>query len=77
MAQFEPTCELHLRIPGQPHDLTLRVHGAVPSEDDVARWMQDGTVARLQVTETSIQEPHTMMVNFGKVVFAWLLPCQP
>lgn len=76
MAEFQPTCELHLRIAGRPNDLTLRLHGDVPSEDDVAAWMQEGAVVRLQVTETAIQQPHTMMVNFGMVVFAWLLPCE-
>ncbi len=76
MAEFEPTSELHLRIAGQPHDLTLRLHGDTPSEDDVAMWMQEGAVVRLQVTETAIQQPHTMLVNFGSVIFAWVLPCK-
>ncbi|MEV5413008.1 hypothetical protein AB0K60_29755 [Thermopolyspora sp. NPDC052614] len=76
MAEFEPTSELHLRIAGQPHDLTLRVHGDTPSEDDVAMWMQEGAVVRLQITETAIQQPHTMLVNFGSVIFAWVLPCE-
>lgn len=74
MAEFEPTSELHLRISGQPHDLTLRLHGDTPSEDDVAMWMREGAVVRLQVTETAIQQPHTMLVNFSTVVFAWILP---
>lgn len=74
MEESEPTCELHLRIAGQPHDLMLRLHGDEPSEDEVATWMQDGSVVRLQVTETAIQQPHTMMVNFGSVIFAWLCP---
>lgn len=75
MAGFEPTYELHLRVAGQPHDLTLRGHGEPPSEGDLAGWMQDGRVVGLQVTQTSGQRPHTMMVNFGKVVFAWLQQC--
>ncbi|MEU8267275.1 hypothetical protein AB0B89_08905 [Sphaerisporangium sp. NPDC049002] len=74
MADTEPTCELHLRMAGQAHDQMLRLHGARPTEDDVAAWMQEGAVIRLQVTETANRAPHTMLVNFGSVVFAWLCP---
>jgi hypothetical protein len=74
MAEIEPTCELHLRMAGQSHDLMLRLHGLQPSEDDVAAWMQEGAVVRLQVTETANRPPHTMLVNFSSVVFAWLCP---
>lgn len=77
MADIEPTCELHLRMAGQAHDLMLRLHGARPTEDDVAAWMQDGAVIRLQVSETASRPPHTMLVNFGSVVFAWLYPYKP
>ncbi|WP_248960699.1 hypothetical protein [Sphaerisporangium perillae] len=59
---------------GQPHDLMLRVHGAQPTEDDVAAWMSEGSVIRLEVTETANRAPHTMLVNFGGVVFAWIVP---
>jgi hypothetical protein len=59
---------------GQSHDLMLRLHGSRPTEDDVEAWMQDGSVIRLQVTETASRPPHTMLVNFGSVVFAWLCP---
>ncbi|MGW0589136.1 hypothetical protein [Streptosporangium sp. NPDC002607] len=76
MADIEPTCELHLRIFGQPHDLMLRLHGHEPTEDDVASWMRAGSVIRLQVTETAGRTPHTMLVNFGSVVFAWICPYQ-
>lgn len=72
MADIEPTCELHLRIAGQAHDLMLRLHGHEPTEDDVASWMRAGSVVRLQVSETAGRTPHTMLVNFGSVVFAWL-----
>lgn len=75
MAEFKPTCELHLRLAGQPHELTLRVHGDAPTEEDVAAWMQEGVVVRLMVTQTAGQQPHSMLVNFGQVVFAWLQPC--
>jgi hypothetical protein len=70
----EPVCELHLRIAGQSHDLMLRLHDRRPTEDEVAGWMRDGSVVRLQVTETAGRSPHTMLVNFGSVVFAWLCP---
>ncbi|WP_440068707.1 hypothetical protein [Streptosporangium sp. OZ121] len=76
MADTEPACELHLRIAGQSHDLMLRLHGHEPTEDEVAGWMRDGSVVRLQVTETAGRTPHTMLVNFSSVVFAWLCPYQ-
>lgn len=74
MADSEPTCELHLRLVGQGSDLMLRLHGKVPGDDDVAGWMQDGSVIRLEVSETGSRAPHSIMVNFGRVVFAWLTP---
>ncbi|GAA3809674.1 hypothetical protein GCM10022226_32530 [Sphaerisporangium flaviroseum] len=52
----------------------LRLHGVQPSEDDVAAWMQEGAVIRLMVSETAGKLPHTMLVNFSAVVFAWLCP---
>ncbi|GAA4234410.1 hypothetical protein GCM10023075_52880 [Streptosporangium album] len=60
---------------GQSRDLMLRLHGAEPTEDEVAGWMQDGSVIRLEVSEAgSHQVPHSMLVNFGSVAFAWLVP---
>jgi hypothetical protein len=76
MMSIEPTCELHLRMLGQPHDVVLRLHGDEPSEDDVAMWMQDGSVIRLRVSESGSHTPHSMVVNFSGVVFAWLVPYQ-
>jgi hypothetical protein len=61
MAGFEPTYELHLRVAGQPHDLTLRGHGEPPSEGDLAAWMQDGRVVGLQVSQTAGRRPHTIV----------------
>lgn len=74
MANSEPTCELHLRLIGQPSDLMLRLHGEIPTEDEITAWMQDGSVVRLEVSEMGSQASHTMLVNFGSVVFAWLSP---
>ncbi|WP_067185067.1 hypothetical protein [Microtetraspora niveoalba] len=74
MATTEPTCELHLRMVGQLHDLVLRVHKPPLTEDEVARWMQSGAVVRLEVSEMGTQVAHSMLVNFGNVGFAWLLP---
>jgi hypothetical protein len=74
MAESEPTCELHLRLVGQASDLMLRVHGKVPADEEVASWMQDGSVIRLEVSETGSRAPHAILVNFGRVVFAWLTP---
>ncbi|GAA4575694.1 hypothetical protein [Planotetraspora kaengkrachanensis] len=74
MANSEPTCELHLRMAGQPHDVTLRLHGDKPTEDDVAAWMKEGSVIRLHISETGTRAPHTMLVNFSSVAFAWLVP---
>jgi hypothetical protein len=59
---------------GQPHDVTLRLHGDEPTEDDVAAWMKEGSVIRLHVSETGTRAPHTMLVNFSSVAFAWLVP---
>ncbi|RCG31120.1 hypothetical protein DQ384_10200 [Sphaerisporangium album] len=74
MADTDPTCELHIRMTGQAHDQMLRLHGDQPSEDDLASWMQDGAVVRLLVSETANRPPHTILVNFGSVVLAWLGP---
>lgn len=74
MADSEPSCELHLRLVGQASDLMLRVHGKMPVDDEVAGWMRDGTVMRLEVSETGSRAPHSILVNFGSVVFAWLTP---
>ncbi|MEU9889661.1 hypothetical protein AB0M95_20015 [Sphaerisporangium sp. NPDC051017] len=59
---------------GQAHDQMLRLHGDQPSEDDLAAWMQDGTVVRLLVSETANSPPRVIFVNFGSVVLAWLGP---
>lgn len=74
MADIDPTCELHIRMTGQAHDQMLRLHGDRPSEDDLAGWMQGGVVVGLQVSETANRPPHTVLVNFGSVVLAWLCP---
>ncbi|WP_371784202.1 hypothetical protein [Streptosporangium subroseum] len=77
MATSEHMCELHLRMVGEPRNLMLRLHGNMPTEDDVAAWMKEGSVIQLQVSEAGVQAPHTMLVNFGSVVFAWLMSDKP
>jgi hypothetical protein len=59
---------------GQPHEVVLRLHGDQPSEDDLAAWMRDGSVVRLQVSETGSHSRHIIVLNFTSVAFAWLVP---
>ncbi|MCO6010468.1 hypothetical protein NE236_36465 [Actinoallomurus purpureus] len=68
MADSKPTTELHLRVLGQTADWTLLLHGEPPDEDQLASWMQNGTVARLLVAEQGSNEPHSLLVNFSLVV---------
>ncbi|MFJ2033500.1 hypothetical protein [Streptosporangium sp. NPDC087985] len=63
---------------GQPRDLMLRLHGAEPTEEELAGWMRDGAVIRLEVSEAgSHQMPYSMLVNFSSVAFAWIVPLRP
>ncbi|GAA4205206.1 hypothetical protein GCM10022252_65420 [Streptosporangium oxazolinicum] len=64
MANIKHTYEPHLRISGQPRDLTPRPHGS--------RLTENGP----RVTETAGRTPHTMPVNFGSAVFAGFCPYQ-
>lgn len=74
MVNSEPTCELHLRMSGQSHDLTLRLHDDAPSEDEVATWMREGLVIPLHVSESGSSALRTVLVNFATVAIASLLP---
>jgi hypothetical protein len=74
MSESKPTGELHLRVVGQTTDWTLLLYGEPLAEDQVAFWMQEGTVARLLIAEQGSNEPHTLLVNFALVVSARLSP---
>jgi hypothetical protein len=74
MSDFKPTGELHLRTAGHPSDWTLLLVDDPPTEDEVASWMQQGTVAPIQVAEQGTHESHTLLVNFSLVVAARLVP---
>ncbi len=74
MSDSKSTGELHLREVGRPSDWKLLLHGEPPTEDQVATWMQEGTVARILVAEQGTNEPYILLVNFSLIVSARLVP---
>ncbi len=69
-----PACLLYLLSVGKEKELALRVHGEAPSEDEIASWMRNGTVAHLRVSREGEHETFTLVVNFKHVVVARLAP---
>jgi hypothetical protein len=74
MTADRPIALLYLLSVGKEKELALQLHDQVPNEDELASWMRDRTIARLQVSSHGEQETFTLLVNFGHVVAARLAP---
>jgi hypothetical protein len=74
MTADRPISLLYLLSVGKEKELTLQVHDQVPTEDELANWMRDGTIARLRVSSYGEHDTFTLLVNFGQIVAARLAP---
>lgn len=74
MAHDTPTCLLYLLSVGKEKEMALQVHGQEPAEDEIASWMQNGTIARLKVSSQGERETFTLLINFRHIVGARLAP---
>jgi hypothetical protein len=69
-----PTSLLYLLSVGKEKELALQIHGTPPTEDQLASWMQNGSVSRLRVSSHGEKETFTLLVNFAHIVAARLAP---
>jgi hypothetical protein len=74
MTTDRPSALLYLLSVGREKELALQVHDQVPNDDELANWMRDGTIARLQVSSHGEPQKFTLVVNFTHVVAARLAP---
>jgi hypothetical protein len=74
MTAEHPIALLYVLSVGKEKELALQLHGQAPNEDELANWMRDGTIARLQVSSHGERDTFTLLVNFGHVVAARLAP---
>lgn len=68
-----PAGLLYLLTMGSDKELMLRIHGSVPTTDEISAWMRSGSVRQLTVSRRG-GEPHLFLVNFGHVVGARIAP---
>jgi hypothetical protein len=69
-----PVGLLYLLTVGREKELVLRIHGSVPTAEEMSAWMHDATVRALTVSRYGDQETSTLVVNFGHVVGARIAP---
>jgi len=70
-----PSGLLYLLTVGREKELVLRVHGAVPTSDDLLSWIREGAVRALTVSRHhSDEETSTLVLNFAHVVGARIAP---
>jgi hypothetical protein len=69
-----PVGLLYLLTVGREKELVLRIHGSVPTGDELSSWMHDATVRALTVSRYGDHETSVLVVNFGHVVGARIAP---
>jgi hypothetical protein len=69
-----PAGLLYILTVGREKELVLRVHGPVPTIEDLSAWMHGGTVRALTVSRFGDEETSTLVVNFEHVVAARIAP---
>lgn len=67
-----PAGLLYLLSVGKEKELILRVHGTMPTVEQLATWIEQDAVVTLEVSHEGEQETFTYVVNFGHVVAARL-----
>ena len=74
MSGNAPVGLLYILPVGREKELVLRLHGSVPTAEDLFHWMRDGTVRALTVSRYGDQETSTLVLNFGHIVGARIAP---
>lgn len=74
MTNEVPAGLLYVLTVGREKELVLRIHGRVPTDDELFAWLRDGTVRALTVSRYSDEETSTLILNFGHVVGARIAP---
>jgi hypothetical protein len=69
-----PAGLLYLLSVGKEKELTLRVHGTMPTADQLMDWMKEGAVVSLVTSHGGEPGTFTYVVNFAHVVGARLAP---
>jgi hypothetical protein len=65
---------LYLLTIGREKELVLRLHGSVPTVDEMSEWMREATIRPLTVSRHGDDETSTLLLNFGHVVGARVAP---
>ncbi|MEZ0074202.1 hypothetical protein [Planotetraspora sp. GP83] len=74
MTMDAPTGLLYLLSVGKEKELILRVHGTMPTAEELVTWMEQGSVVPLQISHEGEPGTFTYVVNFTHVVGARLAP---
>jgi hypothetical protein len=74
MTMDDPSGLLYLLSVGKEKELILRVHGTMPTAEDLVTWMEQGRVVSLQISHEGELGTFTYAVNFTHVVAARLAP---
>ncbi|MEU6414240.1 hypothetical protein [Microbispora sp. NPDC046933] len=74
MTTGAPAGLLYLLSVGKEKELILRVHGTMPTAEELVEWMKQGSVVSLQISHEGEAGTFTYVVNFGHVVAARLAP---
>jgi hypothetical protein len=70
-----PSGLLYLLTVGREKELVLRLHGAVPTSDELLAWMREGAVCELTVSRHHGDEgTSTLVLNFALVIGARIAP---
>jgi hypothetical protein len=65
-----PAGLLYLLSVGKEKELILRIHGTVPTAEQLVTWMEKGAVVPLEVSHEGERETFTYVVNFKHVLAA-------
>jgi len=70
-----PSGLLYVLTVGREKELVLRVHGTVPTSEDLLSWIREGAVRALTVSRHhSDEETSTLVLNFAHVIGARIAP---
>jgi hypothetical protein len=74
-AELDPPQRLlYLLTIGREKELVLRLHGPLPTIDEMSEWMHEAAVRALTVSRHGDDQTSTLLVNFGHVVGARVAP---
>jgi hypothetical protein len=69
-----PAGLLYLLSVGKEREVILRLHGKLPTAEQLVAWMQKGAIVPLEVSHEGEHGTFTYVVNFTHVVAARLAP---